>query len=234
MIRRRLGMQALRQLRGGSAARVSSRRHNPLGLWRPAGARRNRSCGDDASTAIPRWWMREVGLPSAVRSTRCCRRDECGGLRRLFMLQVHKELQYIEQTLPDIERLCLYYSTIGRCDDLKENLLLAIADRAFFDDQQRRQVRTARCLCRIAPKPAWRRLRRRGGRSQCSRRRRSWKPITALDLALSADFPPLWTRFDSGHARPACTPGLSRLRRSHAVSLGCGTCRDICKGSTCG
>ncbi|HSU68666.1 MAG TPA: DUF3418 domain-containing protein, partial [Tepidisphaeraceae bacterium] len=49
-----------------------------------------------------------------------------GGLRRLFMIELHRELEHVEQTLPEIDRLCLYYSTIGRCDDLKDNLLIAI------------------------------------------------------------------------------------------------------------
>lgn len=114
-----------------------------------------------------------------------------GGLRRLFMLQVNEELQYIEQSLPDMERLCLYYSTIGRCDDLKENLLLAIADRAFFDDANGTVVRSRDAFADRA-EAAWQRLPAvadevNGLASQIL------EAYHALDLVLSADFPPLWS-----------------------------------------
>jgi ATP-dependent helicase HrpA len=114
-----------------------------------------------------------------------------GGVRRLFMLQVQDELQYAEQSLPDLERLCLYYATIGRCDDLRENLLLAIADRAFFDDEENPTVRTRDAFADRA-QVAWRRLGAAAGEvadfvGQILER------YHALDLGLSADFPPLWS-----------------------------------------
>lgn len=114
-----------------------------------------------------------------------------GGLRRLFMLQVTEELQYIEQSLPEIERLCLYYSTIGRCDDLKDNLLLAIADRAFFDDSGSADVRTRDAFADRA-EAAWRRLPAAADEVTTL----VWQILEtyhALDLALSGDFPPLWS-----------------------------------------
>lgn len=112
-----------------------------------------------------------------------------GGVRRLFMLQVADELQYAEQSLPDIERLCLYYATIGRCDDLRDNLLLAIADRAFYDDENA-AVRTRDAFADRA-QVAWRRL-SAAADEVAELVRQILERYHALDLALSADFPPLW------------------------------------------
>lgn len=114
-----------------------------------------------------------------------------GGLRRLFMLQVNQELQYIEQSLPDIERLCLYYSTIGRCDDLKDNLILAIADRAFFDDSPSMDVRTRDAFAQRA-EAGWRRLSLAAGQVTALHAE-ILEIYHSLDLALSGDFPPLWS-----------------------------------------
>lgn len=114
-----------------------------------------------------------------------------GGLRRLFMLQVNQELQYLEQSLPDIERLCLYYSTIGRCDDLKDNLMLAIADRAFFDDAPDADIRTRDEFVQRA-EAGWRRL-STAGSEVVSLVSEILEIYHSLDLALSGDFPPLWS-----------------------------------------
>lgn len=113
------------------------------------------------------------------------------GVRRLFMLQVHEELQYIEQTLPDIERLCLYYATIGRCDDLKDNLLLAIADRAFFGDDALDGVQTRDAFAARA-QIAWRGLSSAAAEISALAGQ-ILELYHALDLSLAADFPPLWT-----------------------------------------
>ena len=113
-----------------------------------------------------------------------------GGVRRLFMLQIQEELQYAEQSLPDLERLCLYYATIGRCDDLRENLMLSIADRAFFDDEENATLRTRDAFADRA-QVAWRRL--SGAAAEVvDLVRQILERYHALDLSLSADFPPLW------------------------------------------
>jgi ATP-dependent helicase HrpA len=112
------------------------------------------------------------------------------GLRSLFMLQVRKELQDVEQNLPDIERLCLYYSTIGRCDDLRDDLLLSIADRAFFDDAVTVDIRTRQAFADRA-EAAWRRLADSAAQVH-GLVARTLEVYHSLDIALSNDFPPLW------------------------------------------
>jgi ATP-dependent helicase HrpA len=57
------------------------------------------------------------------------------GVRRLFMLQVREDLAYLRRNIPGIDQLCLWYATLGNCDDLKGDLLAAAADRAFYDDE---------------------------------------------------------------------------------------------------
>ncbi len=56
------------------------------------------------------------------------------GVRRLFMLQLASEAQYLQRHWPDIERLCLWYAPLGTCDGLKADLLTSVADRALFRD----------------------------------------------------------------------------------------------------
>ncbi|HEY1683729.1 MAG TPA: DUF3418 domain-containing protein [Tepidisphaeraceae bacterium] len=54
------------------------------------------------------------------------------GLVRLFMVQLHKEVNYLEQSIANIEQLCLYYAPLGPCDQLREQISRAAADRALF------------------------------------------------------------------------------------------------------
>jgi len=112
------------------------------------------------------------------------------GLRRLFMLQLGQEMQYLERTLPDIERLCLYYSTVGRCDDLRDELLLAIADRAFFDGEPSPDVRSREAFASRA-EAGWRRL-NAAAAEVTDVVSQTLEAYHGLDLSLSGDFPPLW------------------------------------------
>jgi ATP-dependent helicase HrpA len=112
-----------------------------------------------------------------------------GGLRKLFMIQLRKEFEYVDRTLPDMERLCLYYSTIGRCDDLRHNLLQAIADRALFGDEGV-DVRSREEFARRA-EAGWRRL-SEAASEVTDLVAQSLDVYHALDIALSNDFPPLW------------------------------------------
>ena len=52
------------------------------------------------------------------------------GVRRLFMVQLAEEVEHLARRLPRAEQLCLYYKPLGSCDDLKRDLMDAIADRA--------------------------------------------------------------------------------------------------------
>jgi len=54
------------------------------------------------------------------------------GVRRLFMLQVKPDLQYIARTLPRQDELFLRYATLGTSNELKQDVMLASAERALF------------------------------------------------------------------------------------------------------
>jgi ATP-dependent helicase HrpA len=84
---------------------------------------------------------------SAAASTRA-------GLRRLFMLQLAGEIKSLARRLP-IDQMCLHYSTIGECDELRQGLVTAAADRALFADAS--PVRTREQFIARA-EDAWRRL----------------------------------------------------------------------------
>ena len=56
------------------------------------------------------------------------------GIVRLFMVQLHKEVVYLQQSIPNIEQLGLFYASLGSCDKLREELVRAAADRALFAD----------------------------------------------------------------------------------------------------
>lgn len=49
------------------------------------------------------------------------------GLRRLYMLNLRKESQYLLKNLPGIQKLCLNYASTGSCEELKKS----IHDNAF-------------------------------------------------------------------------------------------------------
>lgn len=113
------------------------------------------------------------------------------GLRRLFMLQVREELQYLERTMEGTERLCLYYATIGRCDDLKDEIVLATTDRAFFGDDPLIDIRTHEAFAARA-EAAWRRL-PAASAEVTDIISQTLEAYHGLDLSLSEDFPPLWS-----------------------------------------
>jgi ATP-dependent helicase HrpA len=57
------------------------------------------------------------------------------GLGRLFMLELSKELKYLRKNLPDINQLCMHYTSIGPCDELIDDLLQAITNQVFIEDK---------------------------------------------------------------------------------------------------
>jgi ATP-dependent helicase HrpA len=66
-------------------------------------------------------------------SAEAARKAHPAGVRRLFMVQLAEEVKHLSRRLPRIEQLCLYYKPLGSCDDLKGDLMDAIADRATGD-----------------------------------------------------------------------------------------------------
>ncbi len=70
------------------------------------------------------------------------------GLRRLFTLQIPQQMKYLEKNLPGLQTMCLQYASVpplpgeseerrdakplSLCEELKQDLITAIVDRAFF------------------------------------------------------------------------------------------------------
>jgi len=50
------------------------------------------------------------------------------GLRRLFMLNLTERIRYIEKNMPDLQRSCLLFSSVGTCQQLKQDLVHAAID----------------------------------------------------------------------------------------------------------
>ena len=67
-------------------------------------------------------------LPAATQHSRL-------GLRRLFMLTARQNIKYLAKNLPHIDKMCLYYANIDTCEHLKDDLLIAIVDEAFFEKE---------------------------------------------------------------------------------------------------
>ncbi len=56
------------------------------------------------------------------------------GLRRLFMLGLAKRFAWLRRNLPGFERLALFYRELGGKEELREEILSAVAERAFMQD----------------------------------------------------------------------------------------------------
>ncbi len=69
-------------------------------------------------------------------SPQAAEQSNSAGMRRLFMLASQGELKYLAGSLPGIDRICLHYAMLGKCDELKGDVMLAIASRAFVLGQK--------------------------------------------------------------------------------------------------
>src|SRR5205814_1100612 len=58
------------------------------------------------------------------------------GLRRLFMLQLAKEVEWLARTLPHMEEMCLIYSPLGTCDELRADIISVIAGASLLDEPE--------------------------------------------------------------------------------------------------
>ncbi len=81
------------------------------------------------------------------------------GLRCLFMLQLKDKFKYLEKNLPGLAAMCLYYAPLGSCAQLKQDLLVAVAQQVFIgtaplprdaEDFQRRKEQGASQLLTTA------------------------------------------------------------------------------------
>jgi ATP-dependent helicase HrpA len=78
------------------------------------------------------------------------------GVRRLFMIELRGEFDYVARNLSSFHQMALHYATIGTPAELKAALLLLIADRAFHGDQPA-DVRTRAEFARRS-EAGWKRL----------------------------------------------------------------------------
>ncbi len=56
------------------------------------------------------------------------------GVRRLFVLALPQQIKYMQKNLPHINRLCLLFQSIGSCEVLRQDIVDAVLERAFFAD----------------------------------------------------------------------------------------------------
>jgi ATP-dependent helicase HrpA len=114
------------------------------------------------------------------------------GLRRLFMIQVAEELKYVSRKLPGLEPMCLHYALLGSCDELKHDLITAVADAAMFDgsgDEAAAKVRTRDAFAQSA-EAGWRRL-TAAGAEVTAVAAETLSLFHELNQRLSEDFPPM-------------------------------------------
>ena len=55
-----------------------------------------------------------------------------GGLKRLYILSLNQQIKYLSKNLPNIQKICMNYATIGSCNDLKLAILDASIEKSFF------------------------------------------------------------------------------------------------------
>jgi len=64
------------------------------------------------------------------------------GVVRLFRRQAARAVKDVARHLPGIDRMCLHYAALGRCDALKRELVDAIVKAAFYPEGGDEEVRT--------------------------------------------------------------------------------------------
>ncbi len=56
------------------------------------------------------------------------------GIRRLFMLELSQQTKYLRRNLPGLDAMCLRFGAVGRCEELREDIIAAGFDRCFLAD----------------------------------------------------------------------------------------------------
>jgi len=56
------------------------------------------------------------------------------GLRRLVALQIKDALKYLEKNIPDLQKMSVFYLSLGTADELREQIIDLAIDRAFLSD----------------------------------------------------------------------------------------------------
>jgi ATP-dependent helicase HrpA len=109
------------------------------------------------------------------------------GTRRLFMLQLAKEIKDVTRMTPRLEQMGLHYATLGSTDDLRNELAIAIADRALYAEDQ--SIRSQQQFVQ-REEAGWRRLVAAADEVMAIAEQ-ALATYQELSLKLSEDFPPL-------------------------------------------
>lgn len=54
------------------------------------------------------------------------------GLRQLFIKSLPDQIKYLRNNLPNIQDLCMKYASLGKCDDLKNDIINLVVDELFL------------------------------------------------------------------------------------------------------
>ena len=54
------------------------------------------------------------------------------GLRQLFVNALPEQIRHAQSSLPDIEKLCLQYASLGTCNSLKQEIIIACIEKLFM------------------------------------------------------------------------------------------------------
>jgi ATP-dependent helicase HrpA len=56
------------------------------------------------------------------------------GLKRLYSLELKQQIKYLNKNLPNIQKICMSYTSIGSCTDLKLSIIDASIEKSFFEN----------------------------------------------------------------------------------------------------
>lgn len=56
------------------------------------------------------------------------------GLKRLYLLSISQQVKYLHKNLPNIQKTCMNYASIGGCNDLKDAIIEACIEESFFSE----------------------------------------------------------------------------------------------------
>ena len=54
------------------------------------------------------------------------------GLKRLYMLSLNQQIKYLTKNLPNIQKICMNYTSVGSCADLKNAIIDMSIESSFF------------------------------------------------------------------------------------------------------
>ena len=57
------------------------------------------------------------------------------GLKRLYTLSLNQKIKYLNKNLPNIQKICMNYTSVGSCSDLKTAIIDMSIERSFFTEK---------------------------------------------------------------------------------------------------